>query len=157
MKLFIFLLFFVYSKFLLPDVSECVFIEDDEKRLSCYDNYFDKEYTSTPNESNSLNEINEEILNSTEQQIKSFGLPKEPNSQTKEEFKVISNVLSVSQKFDLKLIIIIENNQIWQTVEKIRDIRLKEGYRVEISKGFISGYALRVPEKKIKLRVRRLK
>ena len=119
MKLFIFLLFFVYSKFLLPDVSECVFIEDDEKRLSCYDNYFDKEYTSTPNESNSLNEINEEILNSTEQQIKSFGLPKEPNSQTKEEFKVISNVLSVSQKLDLKIIIILENNQIWQTVEKI--------------------------------------
>ena len=50
-----------------------------------------------------------------------------------------------------------ENNQIWQTVEKIRDIRLKDGYEVEIREGFLSGYALRVPGKKIKLRVRRLK
>lgn len=157
MKLFIFLLFFVYSKFLFSDVRDCVLIEDDEKRLGCYDDYFDKKYTLTPNESNSLNEINEETSDSTAQDIESFGLPKEANSQTKEEFKVISNILSVSQKLDLKLIIILENDQIWQSVEKIRNIRLKDGYTAEISKGFLSGYALRVPEKKIKLRVRRLK
>ncbi len=48
MKHFIFLLFFVYSKFLYSDVRECVLIEDDEKRLGCYDDYFDKEYTLTP-------------------------------------------------------------------------------------------------------------
>ncbi len=157
MKLFIFLLFFVYSKFLFSDVRECVLIEDDEKRLGCYDDYFDKKYTLTPNESNSLNEINEATSNSPTQDIESFGLPKEANSQTKEEFKVISNIVSVSQKLDLKLIIILENDQIWQSVEKIRNIRLKDGYTAEISKGFLSGYALRVPEKKIKLRVRRLK
>ena len=109
------------------------------------------------NESDSLSETKEIISNSTEQEIKSFGLTKEANIKTKEEFKVVSNILSVSQKLDLKLIIILENNQIWQTVEKIRDIRLKDGYKAEISEGFLSGYALRVPEKKIKLRVRRLK
>ena len=157
MKLFIFLLFFVYSKFLFSDVRECVLIEDDKKRLSCYDNYFDKEYTLAPNESISISKINEAISNSPAQDIESFGLPKEANSQTKEEFKVISNIVSVSQKLDLKLIIILENDQIWQSVEKIRNIRLKDGYTVEISKGFLSGYALRVAEKKIKLRVRRLK
>ena len=132
-------------------------IEDDKKRLTCFDNYFNEEYLLVLNESDSLSETKEIISNSTEQEIKSFGLTKEAKIKTKEEFKVVSNILSVSQKLDLKLIIILENDQIWQTVEKIRDIRLKDGYKAEISEGFLSGYALRVPEKKIKLRVRRLK
>ena len=132
-------------------------IEDDKKRLTCFDNYFNEEYLLILNESDSLSETKEIISNSTEQEIKSFGLTKEAKIKTKEEFKVVSNILSVSQKLDLKLIIILENDQIWQTVEKIRDIRLKDGYKAEISEGFLSGYALRVPEKKIKLRVRRLK
>ena len=132
-------------------------IEDDKKRLTCFDNYFNEEYLLALNESDSLSETKEIISNSTEQEIKSFGLTKEAKIKTKEEFKVVSNILSVSQKLDLKLIIILENDQIWQTVEKIRDIRLKDGYKAEISEGFLSGYALRVPEKKIKLRVRRLK
>ncbi len=157
MKFFIFLLFFVFSKFLLSDVKECVLIEDDEKRLNCYDKYFYKEYTLTPNETNSPNVINEGRSNIPTQDIESFGLPKEVTGKTKEEFKVISNIVSVSQKLDLKLIIILENDQIWQSVEKIRNIRLKDGHTAEISKGFLSGYALRVPGKKIKLRVRRLK
>lgn len=138
-------------------MKECIVIEDDKKRLTCFDNYFNEEYLLVLNESDSLNETKEIISNSTEQEIKSFGLTKEANIKTKEEFKVVSNILSVSQKLDLKLIIILENDQIWQTVEKIRDIRLKDGYKAEISEGFLSGYALRVPEKKIKLRVRRLK
>lgn len=138
-------------------MKECIVIEDDKKRLTCFDNYFNEEYLLVLNESDSLSETKEIISNSTEQEIKSFGLTKEANIKTKEEFKVVSNILSVSQKLDLKLIIILENDQIWQTVEKIRDIRLKDGYKAEISEGFLSGYALRVPEKKIKLRVRRLK
>lgn len=157
MKFFIILLVFTYSKLVISDVKECIVIEDDKKRLTCFDNYFNEEYLLVLNESDSLNETKEIISNSTEQEIKSFGLTKEANIKTKEEFKVVSNILSVSQKLDLKLIIILENDQIWQTVEKIRDIRLKDGYKAEISEGFLSGYALRVPEKKIKLRVRRLK
>ena len=157
MKFFIILLVFTYSKLVISDVKECIVIEDDKKRLTCFDNYFNEEYLLVLNESDSLNETKEIISNSTEQEIKSFGLTKEAKIKTKEEFKVVSNILSVSQKLDLKLIIILENDQIWQTVEKIRDIRLKDGYKAEISEGFLSGYALRVPEKKIKLRVRRLK
>lgn len=157
MKFFIILLVFTYSKLVISDVKECIVIEDDKKRLTCFDNYFNEEYLLVLNESDSLSETKEIISNSTEQEIKSFGLTKEANIKTKEEFKVVSNILSVSQKLDLKLIIILENDQIWQTVEKIRDIRLKDGYKAEISEGFLSGYALRVPEKKIKLRVRRLK
>ena len=157
MKFFIILLVFTYSKLVISDVKECIVIEDDKKRLTCFDNYFNEEYLLVLNESDSLNETKEIISNSTEQEIKSFGLTKEANIKTKEEFKVVSNILSVSQKLDLKLIIILENDQIWQTVEKIRDIRLKDGYKAEISEGFLSGYDLRVPEKKIKLRVRRLK
>ena len=43
------------------------------------------------------------------------------------------------------------------TLEKIRQIRLKPGQEVKISEGFISGYVLKVIDKKISIRVRRIK
>ena len=74
---------------------------------------------------------------------------------SKEELKINSKILSVSQKLNFQLVIILENGQIWQSVEKIRDIRLRDGFEVEITEGFLSGYTLRVPGKKIKIRGRR--
>ena len=53
--------------------------------------------------------------------------------------------------------IILENGQHWVSVEKFRRHKLKDGYEVEISEGFLSGFALRVPDTKIKIRVRRIK
>ena len=137
------------------DISRCKSIEDDIKRLECFDSFFVNENHSETSD-NELIIVKEDSGRNSED-INIFGLSKKIDKSEDEEIKILSTIKSVSQKLDLKLIIILENNQIWQTVEKIRDIRLKDGYEVEIREGFLSGYALRVPGKKIKLRVRRLK
>ena len=137
------------------DISKCKSIEDDIKRLECFDSFFVNENHSETSD-NELIIVKEDSGRNSED-INIFGLSKKIDKSEDEEIKILSTIKSVSQKLDLKLIIILENNQIWQTVEKIRDIRLKDGYEVEIKEGFLSGYALRVPGKKIKLRVRRLK
>lgn len=137
------------------DISRCKSIEDDIKRLECFDSFFVNENYSETSD-NELIIVKEDSGRNSED-INIFGLSKKIDKSEDEEIKILSTIKSVSQKLDLKLIIILENNQIWQTVEKIRDIRLKDGYEVEIKEGFLSGYALRVPGKKIKLRVRRLK
>ena len=137
------------------DISRCKSIEDDIKRLECFDSFFVNENHSETSD-NELIIVKEDSGRNSED-INIFGLSKKIDKSEDEEIKILSTIKSVSQKLDLKLIIILENNQIWQTVEKIRDIRLKDGYEVEIKEGFLSGYALRVPGKKIKLRVRRLK
>ena len=64
---------------------------------------------------------------------------------------------TVATKLNYQLLIILENGQHWVSVEKFRRHKLKDGYEVEISEGFLSGFALRVPDTKIKIRVRRIK
>ena len=139
-------------------VEECVKIKDDTARLECFDSLFlDKK---------DIDEANEVIIEKEEKQIienesyeqTNFGLSiKQRQKDTEEELKINSKILSVSQKLNFQLVIILENGQIWQSVEKIRDIRLRDGFEVEITEGFLSGYTLRVPGKKIKIRVRRQK
>ena len=58
---------------------------------------------------------------------------------------------------NFKLLVVLENGQKWRSVENIRRVRLKEGQTVEITEGFISGYSLKVVDKKIALRVKRIK
>ena len=141
------------------DIKSCIEIEEDAKRLNCYDSFF-------INKAN-IDKTNEDIVEKKEKEIEisvqeyeqeNFGLPsKLRQAEDAEELKIVSRIDSVSQRLNLQLIIILENGQIWQSVEKIRDIRLRDGYDVEIKEGFLSGYTLRVPGKKIKLRVRRQK
>ena len=52
---------------------------------------------------------------------------------------------------------VLDNGQTWRSVEKIRRVRLKEGQTVKISEGFVSGYSLKVVDKKIAIRVKRIK
>lgn len=155
MKISFLLLSLIFCLPVFSDISRCKSIQDDIKRLECFDSFFVSENPDETPE-NELIIVKEDSDRNLED-ISIFGLPKKIENAEDDEIKISSNIKSVSQKLDLKLIIILENNQIWQTVEKIRDIRLKDGYEVEIREGFLSGYALRVPGKKIKLRVRRLK
>ena len=155
MKIPFLLLSLIFCLPVFSDISRCKSIQDDIKRLECFDSFFVSE-NSSETKNNELIIVKEDSDRNLED-ISIFGLPKKIEKFEDDEIKISSNIKSVSQKLDLKLIIILENNQIWQTVEKIRDIRLKDGYEVEIKEGFLSGYALRVPGKKIKLRVRRLK
>ena len=141
------------------DIKSCIEIEEDAKRLKCYDSFFINK--------DNLDKANEDIIEKKEKvaevsiqeyEQENFGLPsKLRQAEDEEELKIVSRIDSVSQRLNLQLIIILENGQIWQSVEKIRDIRLRDGYDVEIKEGFLSGYTLRVPGKKIKLRVRRQK
>ena len=97
-------------------------------------------------------------INNTQSNIEILASSPQYNLKNSAEFsKINSKILSVSQKLNFQLVIILENGQIWQSVEKIRDIRLRDGLEVEITEGFLSGYTLRVPGKKIKIRVRRQK
>ena len=97
-------------------------------------------------------------INNTQSNIEILASSPQYNLKNSAEFsKINSKILSVSQKLNFQLVIILENGQIWQSVEKIRDIRLRDGFEVEITEGFLSGYTLRVPGKKIKIRVRRQK
>ena len=158
MKYLLTIVFFLSINSLSAKVEECVKIKDDTARLECFDSLFlDKK---------DIEEANEVIIEQDEKQIienesyeqKNFGLSiKQRQKDSKEELKINSKILSVSQKLNFQLIIILENGQIWQSVEKIRDIRLRDGFEVEITEGFLSGYTLRVPGKKIKIRVRRQK
>mgnify|MGYP001400484319 FL=1 len=141
------------------DIKSCIEIEEDAKRLNCYDSFFINK--------DNIDEANEDIIEKKEKvaevsiqeyEQENFGLPsKLRQAEDADELKIVSRIDSVSQRLNLQLIIILENGQIWQSVEKIRDIRLRDGYDVEIKEGFLSGYTLRVPGKKIKLRVRRQK
>ena len=155
MKIPFLLLSLIFCLPVFSDISRCKSIQDDIKRLECFDSFFVSENPSETKDNEPI--IVKENSDRNSEEISIFGLPKKIEKSEDEEIKISSTIKSVSQKLDLKLIIILENNQIWQTVEKIRDIRLKDGYEVEIREGFLSGYALRVPGKKIKLRVGRLK
>ena len=158
MKYLLTIVFLLSINSLSAKVEECVKIKDDTARLDCFDSLFlDKK---------DIDEANEVIIEQEEKQIienesyeqKNFGLSiKQRQKDSKEELKINSKILSVSQKLNFQLVIILENGQIWQSVEKIRDIRLRDGFEVEITEGFLSGYTLRVPGKKIKIRVRRQK
>ena len=158
MKYLLTIVFLLSINSLSAKVEECVKIKDDTARLECFDRLFlDKK---------DIEEANEVIIEQDEKQIienesyeqKNFGLSiKQRQKDSKEELKINSKILSVSQKLNFQLVIILENGQIWQSVEKIRDIRLRDGFEVEITEGFLSGYTLRVPEKKNKIRVRRQK
>ena len=158
MKYFLTIVFLLSINSLSAKVEECVKIKDDTTRLECFDRLFLNK--------KDIEKANEVIIEQEEKQIKesesyeqkNFVLSiKQRQKDSKEELKINSKILSVSQRLNLQLVIILENGQIWQSVEKIRDIRLRDGFEVEITEGFLSGYTLRVPGKKIKIRVRRQK
>ena len=158
MKYFLTIVFLLSINSLSAKVEECVKIKDDTTRLECFDRLFLNK--------KDIEKANEVIIEQEEKQIKesesydqkNFGLSiKQRQKDSNEELKINSKILSVSQRLNLQLVIILENGQIWQSVEKIRDIRLRDGFEVEITEGFLSGYTLRVPGKKIKIRVRRQK
>ena len=158
MKYFLTIVFLLSINSLSAKVEECVKIKDDTTRLECFDRLFLNKKDIEKAKEVIIEQEEKQIKESESYEQKHFGLSiKQSQKDSKEELKINSKILSVSQKLNLQLVIILENGQIWQSVEKIRDIRLRDGFEVEITEGFLSGYTLRVPGKKIKIRVRRQK
>ena len=167
------------------DPNKCSSIQDDLDRLACYDSIFNKNQGLEVEEETvkdslilSVQEKEEQLVIKekellqkevelqkkekeleTDQERRWFGFTKRITDKDaqEEEIKIVSKIDTVATKLNSQLLIILENEQHWISVEKYRRHKLKDGYDVEITKGFLSGFALRVPETKIKIRVRRIK
>ena len=129
----------------------CKSIEDDQKRLSCFDN-LDLSFNQTvPTKTNSNEKLNKTAV--PEKEInKDFGLPRERDNYE----KIISKIETLRNPNKQKLYFTLTNGQTWRSVENIRRVQFKVGQEVEITEGFISGYKLKVLNKKLSLRVRRI-
>jgi len=129
----------------------CKSIEDDQKRLSCFDNLdssFNQTVMTKTNSNEKLNKtaVPEEEIN------KDFGLPRQRDNYE----KIVSEIETLRNPNKQKLYITLTNGQTWRSVENIRRVQFKVGQEVEITEGFISGYKLKVLNKKLSLRVRRI-
>ena len=140
--------------------SECLDIKDPTLRLSCYDSLFKKEPIVEPKPVVPQKKQDKIVVNKDKEIKKErerrFGLP-ERKDKADEKVEIRSKINKVTQLTSLRLDITLDNDQKWRSVEKIRQIRLKPGQEVKISEGFISGYVLKVIDKKISIRVRRIK
>ena len=150
------------------EAKECADIEDTTQRLSCYDSLFapqqiedpklvvtqKKQEVETAKQDNKIKkEVKKEVKKERERR---FGLPKRLEKE-EDKVEIKDKILEVKKLADLRLDVILENGQKWRSVEKIRQVRLKANQKVVISEGFISGYVLKVIDKKISIRVRRIK
>ena len=146
------------------EAKECADIEDTTQRLSCYDSLFapqqivDSKIVVTQKKqeveiAKSDKEIKKEVKKERERR---FGLPKRLEKE-EEKVEIRDQIINVKKLADLRLEVTLENGQKWRSVEKIRQVRLKANQKVVISEGFISGYVLKVVDKKISIRVRRIK
>jgi len=152
--LFIILVPIVYAESMT--IEECIKIENNKERLACFD------LATKPLEGNEKSPAiakiskpeKKTISQKIKQQVKDFGLTKK---EKKEVLQITSKITRVKLQNNLKLLVVLENGQKWRSIENIRRVRLKEGQSVQISEGFISGYSLKVVDKKIALRVKRIK
>jgi len=142
--------------------NKCADIEDNSSRLDCYDSLFrnqlteDPELVKEPQEEKAIKEI-VKVKESKEKEVeKRFGLPLR-STKDKEKIQITDKIVKIKKLADLRLDVTLENGQKWRSVEKIRQVRLKPNQEIIISEGFVSGYVLKVIDKKISIRVRRIK
>jgi len=146
------------------EAKECADIEDTTQRLSCYDSLFAPQQIEDPKLvitqkkqeveiAKPDKEIKKEVKKERERR---FGLPKRLEKE-EDKVEIKDKIIEVKKLADLRLDVTLENGQKWRSVEKIRQVRLKANQKVVISEGFISGYVLKVVDKKISIRVRRIK
>lgn len=149
--LFVGLLFFgapVFSH--NPDIQNCVSITDPAARLICYDALFQDTQKIDKSETAQKTPI---VKKSDNTNKNDYGLEK-----PKDDLSITAKIINVNKSGNYKIYITLDNKQIWRSVKDIYDrIPVNEGQTVSISKGFISGYVMKVEGKKVSLRVRRVK
>jgi hypothetical protein len=77
--------------------------------------------------------------------------------KTEKDSKVAAKIISVKQLASYKLDITLDNGQVWRTVESIYKIKIKKFQDVIISEALFGADILKVVDRKIALRVRRVK
>ena len=137
-------------------IEDCIKIEENEKRLACFDLVTEAANKSTeePEAPKVSKSQRKTIAQRVKDQVKDFGLTKK---EKKEVLEITSKITRLKLQNNYNLLVVLDNGQTWRSVEKIRRVRLKEGQTVTISEGFVSGYSLKVVDKKIAIRVKRIK
>ena len=132
------------------DIQNCTSIVDPTSRLSCYDAFFlDAQKTDQP-EHDQKSSIVKKLDSTNENE---YGLEKQ-----EDDLSITAKITNVTKSSNYKIYIVLDNKQTWRSVKDIYDrIPVKEGQTVSISKGFVSGYVMKVEGKKVSLRVRRVK
>jgi len=156
------------------EVGQCKVIEDPAARLACYDSFFQpqpdepniaKKNTSSPNINSlkknitppkkaKLTQIATNKISKSINQIKQFGLPKK---ESEKPIAVQAKITKINKLGSFKLDIYLDNGQVWRTVESIYKVRIKKSQEVYITKAAISGYIMKITDKKIALRVNRVR
>jgi transcription antitermination factor NusG len=137
-------------------IEDCIKIEENEKRLACFDLVTQAavENIKKPEVAIPIKTQRKTIAQKLKDQVKDFGLTKK---QKKEVLEITSKISRLKLLNSYNLLVVLENGQTWRSVEKIRRVRMKEGQTVKISEGLVSGYSLKVVDKKIAIRVKRIK
>ena len=137
-------------------IEDCIKIEENEKRLACFDLVTESanKITEEPQAAKVSKSQRKTITQKVKEQVKNFGLTKK---EKKEVLEITSKITRLKLQNNYNLLVVLDNGQTWRSVEKIRRVRLKEGQTVKISEGFVSGYSLKVGDKKIAIRVKRMK
>ena len=137
-------------------IEDCIKIEENEKRLACFDlaTQAANKNTEEPEVAKVSKSQRKTIAQKVKEQVKNFGLTKK---EKKEVLEITSKITRLKLQNNYNLLVVLDNGQTWRSVEKIRRVRLKEGQTVTISEGFVSGYSLKVVDKKIAIRVKRIK
>ena len=137
-------------------IEDCIKIEENEKRLACFDlvTKSANKITEEPEAAKVSKSQRKTIAQRVKDQVKDFGLTKK---EKKEVLEITSKISRLKLQNNYNLLVVLDNGQTWRSVEKIRRVRLKEGQTVTISEGFVSGYSLKVVDKKIAIRVKRIK
>ena len=137
-------------------IEDCIKIEENEKRLACFDlvTKSANKITEEPEAAKVSKSQKKTIAQRVKDQVKDFGLTKK---EKKEVLEITSKITRLKLQNNYNLLVVLDNGQTWRSVEKIRRVRLKEGQTVTISEGFVSGYSLKVVDKKIAIRVKRIK
>ena len=137
-------------------IEDCIKIEENEKRLACFDLVTEaaNKINQEPEAAKISKSQRKTIAQRVKDQVKDFGLTKK---EKKEVLEITSKITRLKLQNNYNLLVVLDNGQTWRSVEKIRRVRLKEGQTVTISEGFVSGYSLKVVDKKIAIRVKRIK
>lgn len=144
------LLFFSGTLFASAGVDvfeKCSKILDEKNRLACFDESYE-----TYSKQNASNPQEEDDKSNAKLNI--FGLSKKVVTQ--EPQQVIAQTIKVISLSNSRVQLQLDNGQVWRSTEPAGRLRFKIGQTVIIAKGAISGYTLKIKDKKGFIRAKRV-
>ncbi|WP_213611459.1 hypothetical protein [Pseudoalteromonas sp.] len=133
-------------------LQACSFIENDFKRLLCYDNTIAGKSLTQPAQTNVKAETPAAIA-PVATKAKEFGLEHKEIAENGEE-SITSMISSVKKAPYGELIITLENNQQWRQIGS-DSLRLDKGDTVIISRGMFNSFLLKKADQNRSIRVKR--